>query len=108
MLNKAMEKARALLEQAADSERAKYEAQLADLVALHGRSSSLTQSGQSVSGHVGALIDGQGTGSDLHGESHAGGVAAVLAVGFGGQLKDVKTFQCHGIFPPSLLTSGCR
>ena len=44
---------------------------------------------------MGALLDGESAGSHLHGEGHTGGVAAVLAVGFGGELKNVKTFQCQ-------------
>ena len=93
------------------------QAQLADLEGLHRRCSGLGQSGQSLSGHVGALLNGEGTRGNLHGEGHAGGVTAVLAVGFGGKLKDVKTFQCHCSGPPYisaatscatvLMDSGC-
>ena len=93
------------------------QAQLADLEGLHRRRSSLGQGGQGLSRHMGALLDGEGAGGNLHGEGHAGGVAAVLAVGFRGELKDVKTFQCHCLGPPYisaamscatvLMDSGC-
>jgi hypothetical protein len=47
---------------------------------------------------MGALVDGNGTLSDLHAESHASGAAALFTVGFGGQLKNVQTFDCHSMY----------
>ena len=82
--------------------------QIAHLVALHGRRGGLGQGGQGLRGHMGALLDGESAGSHLHGEGHTGGVAAVLAVGFGGELKNVKTFQCHGSGPPYIKAATSR
>ena len=82
--------------------------QVAHLVALHRRRGGLAEGGEGLGGHVGALLDGDRAGGDLHGKRHAGGVAAVLAVGFGGELKNVKTFQCHGSGPPYIKAATSR
>ena len=82
--------------------------EIAQLVALHGGRGGFAQGGEGLGGHVGALLDGDGPGGHLHGEGHAGGVAAVLAVGFGGELKNVKTFQCHGSGPPYIKAATSR
>ena len=74
--------------------------EIADLDGLHRRSGSLGQLSNSVSGEVGALLDGQSALSDLHAESHASGAAALFAVGFGGKLENIQTFQCHDLVPP--------
>ena len=72
---------------------------------LHGGCGLLVQHGLCVIREVRALIDGDGALGDLHAESHTGGAAALLTVLLGGQLKDVQTFQCHNLYPPSDYTS---
>ena len=92
----------------AAEDRLAAQGQVAHLVALHGGRGGLGQGGQGLGGHMGALLNGERAGGHLHGEGHAGGVAAVLAVGFGGELKNVKTFQCHGSGPPYIKAATSR
>ena len=80
----------------------------ADLDGLHQRRGRFGQGVQSVLRHIGALIDRDGALRDLHRERHTRGAAALLTILFRSQLKDIQTFECHDIFPPSVLTSSCR
>ena len=65
---------------------------------LHRGGVGLGDLRQDLLGEVGAFGNIDGAGGDLHGKGHAGGVPAVLAVRFRGELEYIKTFECHIIF----------
>ena len=60
---------------------------LAESEGLHGRCSCLGESSNCFIGHVRALINSNSALSNLHGESHAGGASAFLAVLLGSKLE---------------------
>ena len=74
---------------------------IADGDGLHGRRGLLVEHRLRVVREVGALVDGHSTLRHLHAECHTGGAAALLTVLLRRQLKNVKTFQSHCMYPPS-------
>ena len=74
---------------------------VADGDGLHGRRSLLVEHRLCVVREVRALVDGDSALRHLHTECHAGGAAALLTVLLRRQLKNVKTFQSHCMYPPS-------